>query len=62
MMDETPHKANRMLGSEPADKAAQNCLVQASQVCPNCSSTLQQSLCKLVCPQCGYFLSCSDYY
>jgi hypothetical protein len=30
--------------------------------CPVCSAHLIEQKCKLVCPQCGYFLSCSDYY
>jgi hypothetical protein len=33
-----------------------------SQICPVCSERLAGHRCKLVCAQCGYYMSCADYY
>ncbi|HEX4769393.1 MAG TPA: hypothetical protein VH351_01090 [Bryobacteraceae bacterium] len=30
--------------------------------CPVCDSRLCGHRCKLICRQCGYFMSCADYY
>jgi hypothetical protein len=32
------------------------------QICPACSHRLSGHHCKLVCTQCGYYMSCADYY
>jgi hypothetical protein len=29
--------------------------------CPVCSSRLKSRRCKMVCPRCGYFMSCSEF-
>jgi predicted RNA-binding Zn-ribbon protein involved in translation (DUF1610 family) len=34
----------------------------ASEYCPACSRRLEARSCKFVCPSCGYYMSCSDYY
>jgi hypothetical protein len=35
---------------------------QAMCFCPVCSRRLLSHRCKLICEQCGYFMSCADYY
>jgi hypothetical protein len=30
--------------------------------CPVCSRRLTSRKCKLLCEQCGYYMSCADYY
>jgi methionyl-tRNA synthetase len=30
--------------------------------CPVCSRHLTERKCKLLCEQCGYYMSCADYY
>jgi|ERR1700730_12430543 len=34
----------------------------ASRYCPICSRRLESRRCKLICPVCGYYMSCADYY
>ena len=39
-------------------------LEAAIRTCPNCGRELAERTCKLLCPdpQCGYYVSCADYY
>ncbi len=32
------------------------------RICPTCGHQLASHRCKLICTQCGYYLSCADYY
>jgi rubrerythrin len=34
---------------------------QPAQFCPLCSAKLESRRCKMVCPRCGYFMSCSEF-
>jgi hypothetical protein len=34
----------------------------ASEYCPRCSARLAARSCKMICPGCGYYMSCSDFY
>ncbi len=33
----------------------------ANQFCPVCSTRLESHRCKMICRQCGYFMSCSEF-
>lgn len=35
---------------------------EPGQYCPTCGAKLKDRGCKLKCEQCGFFLSCSDFY
>jgi hypothetical protein len=48
-------------GSESAKPAGRD-EEAALNFCPVCSERLEPLRCKLRCPVCGYYMSCSDYY
>jgi hypothetical protein len=31
------------------------------EFCPACAARLESRHCKMVCPRCGYFMSCSEF-
>ena len=47
---------------ETAQPAARRQEDEPMLYCPVCSKRLTERKCKLFCEQCGYYLSCADYY
>ncbi len=47
-------RADMPLESQPAPG-------DTSSYCPACWQPLEPRRCKLICPACGYYMSCSDY-
>ena len=56
-----PMDARPTQNGSGSDEQAQP-VEHAISFCPVCSQRLEPKRCKLVCTECGYYLSCSDYY
>jgi len=46
---------------EPLAPAAEEPVAEPWRWCPRCGHELHNHRCKLTCPRCHYFLSCSDF-
>ena len=58
---ETPEPLERQDKQEPVSKL-QIDIETLVLTCPNCGASLREDRCKLLCPRCHYYMSCSDYY
>ena len=47
---------------EPSAESSQRSDREPMLFCPVCSRRLAERKCKLYCEQCGYYMSCADYY
>jgi hypothetical protein len=60
---EIPHDSTSSVPQDEADPdTAEPAVNHHCQICPTCGNRLTGHHCKLVCTQCGYYMSCADYY
>jgi hypothetical protein len=53
---------DRVAVAADVDHAIASTSEDPSRYCPVCSRRLESKRCKLICPECGYYMSCADYY
>jgi hypothetical protein len=58
----SPGPDSRAVVSQVSSPAAITQIDHHCQICPTCSHRLTGHHCKLICTNCGYYLSCADYY
>jgi len=58
-----PRGSRGKMPSAPADRmsARHDAIVEYWRWCPRCGHELHNEKCKLHCPRCHYFMSCSDF-
>ncbi len=54
-------KNNKMISRMTTGTCNESEVEKIERTCPNCGAQLDEEKCKLVCPRCSYFKSCSDY-
>jgi hypothetical protein len=59
-VDQTPEASLDSRNKDERAKAASE--NEPMLYCPVCSRRLTERKCKLFCEQCGYYMSCADYY
>ena len=59
-VDQTPEASIDSRNTDERAKAAPE--NEPMLYCPVCSRRLTERKCKLFCEQCGYYMSCADYY
>lgn len=57
-----PNNSKVEIPQSGANATDERAIEHLRQVCPTCGARLDSYRCKPVCTQCGYFMSCADYY
>jgi hypothetical protein len=60
--NERTHSVTQLVTSRAVPAESHAAPELALNYCPGCSVRLAPRSCKLICPSCGYYMSCSDFY